>query len=121
MCLHIKAFHLVFLLVSVLAFCQQQDSASLITEVQIDAFKKPGKLITSTKSVSFSGSNFLAQNAPDRLLESLNLLPGSKMEERSPGSYRLSVRGSTLRSPFGVRNVKVYLDDFALTDASGNT
>lgn len=55
------------------------------------------------------------------MLEAVNFLPGSKMEERSPGSYRLSVRGSTLRSPFGVRNVKVYLDDFSLSDASGNT
>src|SRR5690606_12144026 len=44
-----------------------------------------------------------------------------RMEERSPGSYRLSLRGSLLRSPFGVRNVKVYLDEFPLTDAGGNT
>ncbi|KAI9549707.1 putative TonB-dependent receptor YncD-like [Daphnia sinensis] len=43
------------------------------------------------------------------------------MEERSPGSYRLSIRGSSLRSPFGVRNVKIYLDEFPLTDAGGNT
>jgi iron complex outermembrane receptor protein len=43
------------------------------------------------------------------------------MEERSPGSYRLSIRGSLLRSPFGVRNVKVYLNDLPFTDASGNT
>ena len=42
------------------------------------------------------------------------------MEERSPGSYRLSIRGSLLRSPFGVRNVKLYLDDFIFTDAGGN-
>src|SRR5690606_17490485 len=35
--------------------------------------------------------------------------------------YRLSLRGSLLRSPFGVRNVKVYLDEFPLTDAGGNT
>jgi iron complex outermembrane receptor protein len=42
------------------------------------------------------------------------------MEERSPGSYRLSVRGSLLRSPFGIRNVKVYVDQFPLTDAGGN-
>ena len=41
--------------------------------------------------------------------------------ERSPGSYRLSVRGSLLRSPWGVRNVKVYMDEFPLTDAGGNT
>ena len=121
MYLYFKGFHLIFLLCGLSVFSQQQDSAALISEVQIDAFKKPTKLLTSTKSASFSGSNFLAQNTPDRLLESVNLLPGSKMEERSPGSYRFSIRGSTLRSPFGVRNVKIYLDDFSLTDASGNT
>src|SRR5690606_21256668 len=44
-----------------------------------------------------------------------------RMEERSPGSYRLSIRGSLLRSPFGVRNVKVYYDEIPLTDAGGNT
>jgi len=43
------------------------------------------------------------------------------MEERSPGSYRLSMRGSLLRSPFGVRNIKIYMDDLPLTDATGNT
>jgi iron complex outermembrane receptor protein len=55
------------------------------------------------------------------MLESVNQIPGARMEERSPASYRISVRGSTLRSPFGVRNIKVYLDDFILSDASGNT
>lgn len=55
------------------------------------------------------------------LVSGLNTLPGVRMEERSPGSYRLSIRGSLLRSPFGVRNVKIYLDDFPLTDAGGNT
>jgi iron complex outermembrane receptor protein len=43
------------------------------------------------------------------------------MEERSPGSYRLSIRGSQLRSPFGVRNVKVYWNDIPFTDPGGNT
>src|SRR5690606_3655794 len=35
--------------------------------------------------------------------------------------FRLSIRGSLLRSPFGVRNVKVYYDEIPLTDAGGNT
>lgn len=48
-------------------------------------------------------------------------LPGVRMEERSPGSYRIAVRGSTIRSPFGIRNAKVYLNEFPLTDAGGNT
>lgn len=55
------------------------------------------------------------------LVPVFNLIPGVRMEERSPGSYRLSIRGSLLRSPFGVRNIKVYWKDMPLTDAGGNT
>ncbi|SDG47167.1 TonB-dependent receptor [Epilithonimonas hungarica] len=103
------------------AFSQQKDSTNLISEVHIDAYKKPSDFISSTKSVGIVSKDLLLQNLPERLLESVNQIAGVRMEERSPGSYRLSLRGSTLRSPFGVRNVKVYLDDFILSDASGNT
>ncbi len=51
----------------------------------------------------------------------LNSVPGVRMEERSPGSYRLNIRGSSLRSPFGVRNVKIFWNDLPLTDPGGNT
>ncbi|WP_262148322.1 TonB-dependent receptor [Chryseobacterium foetidum] len=104
-----------------IVFSQKKDSANLISEVKIDAYKKPTAFINSTKSVSVISENLLNQNTPERMLESINQIAGARMEERSPGSYRISLRGSTLRSPFGVRNVKVYLDDFILSDASGNT
>jgi iron complex outermembrane receptor protein len=55
------------------------------------------------------------------LVPVLNSIAGIRMEERSPGSYRLSIRGSLLRSPFGIRNVKIYWNDIPLTDAAGNT
>ncbi len=113
-------FFLPFFSVS-LFFAQQKDSIGLISEVRIDAYKKPTAFISSTKSVSVVSENLLTQNPPERMLESINQIAGARMEERSPGSYRISLRGSTLRSPFGVRNVKVYLDDFILSDASGNT
>lgn len=63
----------------------------------------------------------LKLQADNSLVPALNTIPGVKMEERSPGSYRLSIRGSLLRSPFGVRDVKVYFDEIPLTDAGGNT
>ena len=115
-------FYLFFLFFSgSFLFSQKRDSANLISEVKIDAYKKPTAFINSTKSVSVISENLLNQNTPERMLESINQIAGARMEERSPGSYRISLRGSTLRSPFGVRNVKVYLDDFILSDASGNT
>lgn len=55
------------------------------------------------------------------LVPVMNTIPGVRMEERSPGSYRFSVRGSLLRSPFGVRNVKVYWNGLPMTDGGGNT
>ncbi|MCY0978097.1 TonB-dependent receptor [Chryseobacterium wangxinyae] len=116
-----KIYLLIFTFCTTIIFSQKRDSATLISEVRIDAYKKPTSFIASTKSVSVVSENLLSQNPPERLLESVNQIAGARMEERSPGSYRISLRGSTLRSPFGVRNVKVYLDDFILSDASGNT
>jgi iron complex outermembrane receptor protein len=116
-----KIYFLLSTLSATFLLSQKKDSVNLISEVKIDAYKKPTTFITSTKSVSVVSENLLNQNTPERMLESINQIAGARMEERSPGSYRISLRGSTLRSPFGVRNVKVYLDDFILSDASGNT
>lgn len=57
----------------------------------------------------------------ESLVRSMNTLPGIRFEERSPSSYRVSIRGSLLRAPYGVRNVKVYWNDIPYTDPSGNT
>jgi len=115
-----KIYILLPTIFTALLSAQKKDSAELISEVQIDAYKKPAAFISSTKSVSVVSENLINQNPPERMLESINQISGARMEERSPGSYRISLRGSTLRSPFGVRNVKVYLDDFIFSDASGN-
>ncbi|ASW72877.1 TonB-dependent receptor [Chryseobacterium piperi] len=117
----VRLCFLFFIICCSLFSSQKRDSAELISEVSIDAYRKPTTYITSTKSVAVVSKELLNQNTPERMLESINQIAGARMEERSPGSYRISVRGSTLRSPFGVRNIKVYLDDFILSDASGNT
>jgi iron complex outermembrane receptor protein len=77
--------------------------------------------LRSVNSEAIISASILEKQAPNNLLSAVNLIPGVRMEERSPGSYRFSIRGSLLRSPFGVRNVKFYLSDWPLTDASGNT
>lgn len=65
--------------------------------------------------------NVLAGMSNMSLLPAANTLAGVRMEERSPGSYRLNIRGSALRSPFGVRNIKMYWNGLPFTDAGGNT
>lgn len=54
--------------------------------------------------------------------DALNSLPGVQMSTRGGGgSRKLQIRGSGLRSPFGVRNVDMVMDGFVLTNASGNS
>lgn len=55
------------------------------------------------------------------LLAGFNQIPGARFEERAPGSYRISIRGSSLRAPFGVRNVKVYWNGIPYTEPGGDT
>ena len=97
------------------------DTTQILEEVIVKAYahKKPAEIIPAAVAVirqadmeRFSNSN---------LVPVINMTPGVRMEERSPGSYRLSIRGSSIRSPFGVRNVKVYWNGMPFTDPGGNT
>jgi iron complex outermembrane receptor protein len=97
------------------------DSMPVLGQVLVRGFGTNRPRIMVPASVSYLGQRDLQRYSNTSLVPALNTVPGVRMEERSPGSYRLSIRGSLLRSPFGVRNVKVYHDDFILTDAGGNT
>lgn len=99
----------------------QPDSVINVQEVVVKGFESNIKLLQVPTAISVLNKQALQRNAAYSLLPAFNNIAGVRMEERSPGSYRLSIRGSLLRSPFGVRNVKLYLDDFLLTDAGGNT
>jgi iron complex outermembrane receptor protein len=105
-------------------FCQEKnaDTTKVLTEVKVKAYLSDQTLISTPTSAVVINQNQIAKNINTQsLLPVLNGIAGVKMEERSPGSYRISIRGSLLRSPFGVRNLKVYYDDMPLTDAGGNT
>lgn len=98
-----------------------KDSVYHIKEVVIKSYLSPQPLLSSPASVSVLNEQQINRQSGNSLVPLLNTVSGVRMEERSPGSYRLSLRGSLLRAPFGVRNVKIYIDEFPLTDASGNT
>lgn len=67
-------------------------------------------------------STLLAGFERSSLRSALVWVPGVQMDERGRGgSSRLSIRGSLLRAPFGVRGVKVYMGPFPLTLADGST
>ncbi|WP_123891853.1 TonB-dependent receptor family protein [Chitinophaga costaii] len=99
----------------------QRDTAIHLSEVQVTGFAADKKLMNQSSSITYIGQGMLDRYANTSPVSAVNSMPGVRMEERSPGSYRLNVRGSTLRSPFGVRNIKVYYNGIPYTDPGGNT
>ena len=105
------------------SFSQQQenDSSKNLSEVILKAYEQNRQLKASSVAVNYISQEQLQRFNNSNILTAMNNTPGVRMEERSPGSYRLNLRGSTLRSPFGVRNVKIYWDGIPFTDPGGNT
>jgi iron complex outermembrane receptor protein len=106
---------------SVSAQTTTKDSAQLLENVIVKAYEQNRSLIDVAAPISVTSQEQLNRFGNISILPALNITPGVSMEERSPGSYRLNIRGSSLRSPFGVRDVKIYLNDIPLTDPTGNT
>ncbi|QXV66505.1 TonB-dependent receptor [Mucilaginibacter sp. 21P] len=100
---------------------KQTDTLRQLTPVTVRAYLTEQPAISVPASISVLGAAQLRLQPDNSFVTALNTVPGVRAEERSPGSYRLSIRGSLLRSPFGVRDVKIYFDEIPLTDAGGNT
>ena len=99
----------------------KRDTLRHLAQITVKGYLIEQPVLSVPASVAVLGSSQLSVQPENSLVSSFNTVPGVRMEERSPGSYRLSIRGSLLRSPFGVRDVKIYYDEIPLTDAGGNT
>ncbi|MCW3080335.1 TonB-dependent receptor plug domain-containing protein [Segetibacter sp.] len=94
---------------------------STLQEVVVKAYEQNRRLKEIPAAINYVGPSALARFGPTSIVQAINSTPGVRLEERSPGSYRMNIRGSSLRSPFGVRNVKVYFNDIPITDPGGIT
>ncbi len=99
----------------------QPDTSRTLQPVTVRGYLSNQPVLSVPASVSVISPAQIKLQPENSLVSTLNTVPGVRMEERTPGSYRLSIRGSLLRSPFGVRDVKIYYDEIPLTDAGGNT
>ena len=119
-----KATTLLLLILLSFLFSNSQiitDSSQTLGEVIVKAYEQNQILKKVPAAINQISKARLERFSNTNILPALNSTPGVHMEERSPGSYRMNVRGSTLRSPFGIRNVKVYWDGIPFTDPGGNT
>lgn len=97
----------------------QKDSTTILEEVQVTIFEQKRSALNTPDA--FVRTPDLQRLSSINFVSALNSMAGIRMEERSPGSYRIAIRGSSLRAPFGVRNTKVYWNQIPFSDAGNNT
>lgn len=92
-----------------------------LSEVVVIGYDNQRKLLKTPGAIGVIDAERMQIYDETSVVPVMNTLPGVRMEERSPGSYRIAIRGSSLRAPFGVRNIKVYWNDIPFTDPTGST
>ncbi len=93
----------------------------MLNTLTVIGYENNRKLSEIAGSYAINSKLVMDRFNDESLVRSMNTLPGIRFEERSPSSYRVSIRGNLLRAPYGVRNVKVYWNDIPYTDPTGNT
>ncbi len=123
---------LVFLLASYCPTLSQQLPATdtldvehtapkLLNEIVVVGYDDHQKLLETPGSVGLVDRELLHAYDETSIVPAMNTIPGVRMEQRAPGSYRIAIRGSTLRAPYGVRNIKVYWNGIPFTGPAGGT
>ncbi|MBC5775868.1 TonB-dependent receptor [Pontibacter sp. KCTC 32443] len=98
-----------------------QPQQNMLREVQVQGYETNRPLLQTAGAISILDSEVIQRTDESSLVRAVNTVPGVRMDERAPASYRISIRGSTLRSPYGIRNVKLYFNGIPLTEANGTT
>ncbi|MEN2282834.1 TonB-dependent receptor [Algoriphagus sp. SE2] len=92
-----------------------------LSEITVSAFESERPLLEQSASIALVTEQDFNRFNETSIVNSFNTKTGIRIEERAPASYRISIRGSSLRAPFGVRNVKVYWNDVPFTSPDGTT
>lgn len=93
-----------------------------LRDVEIVAYTQETRRFESPKTISTIESGDFERHSAASIQSTLNTIPGVLMESRGDGgSRRLSIRGSLMRSPFGVRNLQIYWNEIPLTLADGSS
>ncbi len=94
---------------------------SILETVTVIGFDKGEEIHRQSAPIVHLSPKEMQNFSPVDPVMAWNSLPGVSLEQRAVGSYRVNIRGSSIRSPFGVRDVKVYWNGLPFTEANGST
>jgi iron complex outermembrane recepter protein len=92
-----------------------------LNEVQVIGFATERSLQETSASISLLTAKDLSKTNATSLAQSLNNLPGIRIDQSGLDNQRVTIRGIGANSNLGVRGIKVYFNDIPLTEPDGYT
>ena len=91
-----------------------------LSEVSVTAYHTQGKLRLSSGALSVIPVDAY-HRAGYNIVSALSYSPGAFIQEASPGTMKLTLRGIGSRYPYGTKKIKMFFNDIPLYSAEGET
>lgn len=98
-----------------------QPMDATLQEITVTSFESDQRLIETPGSISMVSQEPVRNTDGIRIPDLLNRVPGVQADQSHTADTRISIRGAGFRAPFGVRNLRIYLNDIPITEADGFT
>jgi iron complex outermembrane receptor protein len=92
-----------------------------LSEVRITGYDGNKTNKETAGAISLITSREITRGSTVSLQPALNALAGVRMDQSTLSEARISIRGNGVRSAFGIRNIKVYVNEIPVTEADGTT
>jgi len=92
-----------------------------LNEVQVIGMDTNKKLQETAAPVALRTLKDFERTSKVSFMPVLNSIPGVRMDQNNLSDARISIRGGGIRSNFGTRNVKIYVNEIPITEADGFT
>lgn len=92
-----------------------------LNEVRVTGYNENKTRKETAGSVALITSREINRGSAVSLQSALNSIPGVRMDQSTLSEARISIRGNGVRASYGIRNIKIYVNEIPVTEADGTT
>ncbi len=92
-----------------------------LSEVRITGYDGNKTNKETAGAISLITSREITRGSAVSIQPALNGIAGVRMDQSTLSEARISIRGNGVRSAFGIRNIKIYVNEIPVTEADGTT
>ncbi|WP_110828012.1 TonB-dependent receptor domain-containing protein [Pedobacter nutrimenti] len=100
---------------------QMEADAVSLNEVRVESYNGNKTNKETAGGIALITARDINRGNAVSFQSALNGIPGVRMDQSTLSEARISIRGNGVRASYGIRNVKIYLNEIPVTEADGTT